>query len=271
MNASCSICLDLLSGSVSSTVCGHVFHDECLQNWLKEKKLCPQCRSSVNAPSLIKLYFTNSYPKKVPTTLEEFEKKYEIMKKQLEDAQREQKIQEEKAFDLEKREKELRDKNKELDDSFARMASNEKKMSLRISQLESSLKNKSDALLKKIAEHLRVKDDFKKFKQDTDLTIQGLESGLLVKNLEVVNLQGSVETFTLEKIIQERKLDKEIFIKNLALFNQNLKLENLTRENQKSKKELMALKWKDIYNDNLHAKFDKLNFEILDIKEKLNS
>jgi hypothetical protein len=46
----CLICLsDInlnkgLNVDVLHTICGHVFHNECLKKWLQEKKQCPKCR-----------------------------------------------------------------------------------------------------------------------------------------------------------------------------------------------------------------------------------
>ncbi|XP_050525112.1 E3 ubiquitin-protein ligase TRAIP-like isoform X2 [Daktulosphaira vitifoliae] len=64
MLASCSICGDVFTGihpeSVHSTPCGHVFHHECLMQWLQRSQTCPHCRSRVLEKQVIKLYFHNN-------------------------------------------------------------------------------------------------------------------------------------------------------------------------------------------------------------------
>ncbi len=46
----CSICIDTFSqtSDVIQLECNHVFHDECIKQWLKTSKTCPVCRKSVN-------------------------------------------------------------------------------------------------------------------------------------------------------------------------------------------------------------------------------
>jgi len=36
--------------------CGHCFHNDCLQKWLKDHKKCPQCRATCSDKSLIRLF-----------------------------------------------------------------------------------------------------------------------------------------------------------------------------------------------------------------------
>eukprot|EP00123_Amoebidium_parasiticum_P002118 comp13358_c1_seq1/m.8814 comp13358_c1_seq1/g.8814 ORF comp13358_c1_seq1/g.8814 comp13358_c1_seq1/m.8814 type:complete len:439 (-) comp13358_c1_seq1:229-1545(-) len=44
----CPICLEALSGRLSATSCGHVFHTYCLERWLQTNKNCPQCKGPVS-------------------------------------------------------------------------------------------------------------------------------------------------------------------------------------------------------------------------------
>lgn len=47
MDQNCSICTDhLLSPSefISACSCGHVYHERCLQTWIKTSRTCPTCR-----------------------------------------------------------------------------------------------------------------------------------------------------------------------------------------------------------------------------------
>lgn len=49
----CSICLTDIRDTVGSeifisrTKCGHFFHKNCLEEWIKKRKNCPVCRSKV--------------------------------------------------------------------------------------------------------------------------------------------------------------------------------------------------------------------------------
>lgn len=46
----CSICIDKFSKSsdVIQLECNHIFHEECIKQWLKTSKTCPVCRKRVN-------------------------------------------------------------------------------------------------------------------------------------------------------------------------------------------------------------------------------
>ncbi|KAI8905359.1 hypothetical protein DFJ77DRAFT_479199 [Powellomyces hirtus] len=48
--AKCTVCLsEYESGdSLKGTPCAHWFHDECLEEWLKQSKTCPICRTKIN-------------------------------------------------------------------------------------------------------------------------------------------------------------------------------------------------------------------------------
>jgi hypothetical protein len=45
-NDVCSICL--CEGTNHKLMCGHSFHPDCIQSWLKRDNTCPYCRKSVN-------------------------------------------------------------------------------------------------------------------------------------------------------------------------------------------------------------------------------
>jgi hypothetical protein len=51
----CSICFDTMSnnGPLRTTPCGHKFHSECLNTWLRTKNTCPLCRTQVQAPVIV--------------------------------------------------------------------------------------------------------------------------------------------------------------------------------------------------------------------------
>ncbi|KAM0830507.1 hypothetical protein ACQ4PT_066160 [Festuca glaucescens] len=47
--ALCAICKGLLAGGEKCRrlVCGHVYHAECVDPWLRRKTICPLCRAKV--------------------------------------------------------------------------------------------------------------------------------------------------------------------------------------------------------------------------------
>ena len=50
MSISCSVCIEdinLYNQTVSVLKCGHVFHLDCLQQWFRTSKTCPECRDRV--------------------------------------------------------------------------------------------------------------------------------------------------------------------------------------------------------------------------------
>jgi len=49
-SAICSICLDDYSDpeiKLNKLPCHHVFHKECIQEWLKNNDTCPECRTEI--------------------------------------------------------------------------------------------------------------------------------------------------------------------------------------------------------------------------------
>ncbi len=50
--AYCSICISSLINDISKLSCNHSFHEKCINEWLKLKKSCPLCRTSIIIPNL---------------------------------------------------------------------------------------------------------------------------------------------------------------------------------------------------------------------------
>ena len=60
MDFGCSTCLETFTSKcvVSTTPCGHVFHRECITNWLQNENTCPQCREACTSDQIIKTFFS---------------------------------------------------------------------------------------------------------------------------------------------------------------------------------------------------------------------
>ncbi|KAF7023958.1 hypothetical protein CFC21_036380 [Triticum aestivum] len=48
----CPICLDQEGATTAwkETVCGHIFHERCVERWLQAKGSCPMCRLQLQQP-----------------------------------------------------------------------------------------------------------------------------------------------------------------------------------------------------------------------------
>ncbi|XP_030558404.1 E3 ubiquitin-protein ligase TRAIP isoform X1 [Drosophila novamexicana] len=59
LNLNCVICAELFSHSddVYVTTCGHMFHHNCLMQWLERSKTCPQCRNKCTTRNIWRVYF----------------------------------------------------------------------------------------------------------------------------------------------------------------------------------------------------------------------
>ena len=44
--ADCAICLDRLPADFYRTTCNHLFHEQCIEQWLTRHTTCPLCRDS---------------------------------------------------------------------------------------------------------------------------------------------------------------------------------------------------------------------------------
>ena len=63
MNISCSTCLESFTPycDISATPCGHVFHTDCINEWMKnEREECGKCRRRCANDQIIKLYFSEN-------------------------------------------------------------------------------------------------------------------------------------------------------------------------------------------------------------------
>ena len=62
MSVQCSICLERLNFSydvISVTECGHMFHNNCLTQWISETPNCPECRKQINSRNIVRRLYAN--------------------------------------------------------------------------------------------------------------------------------------------------------------------------------------------------------------------
>ena len=62
MSVQCSICLERLNFSydvISATECGHIFHNNCLTQWISENPNCPECRKQINSRNIVRRLYAN--------------------------------------------------------------------------------------------------------------------------------------------------------------------------------------------------------------------
>ncbi|CAK71034.1 unnamed protein product (macronuclear) [Paramecium tetraurelia] len=45
--SNCIICLEKITDKYIVLQCDHSYHKECIDNWVKQKPICPMCRSSI--------------------------------------------------------------------------------------------------------------------------------------------------------------------------------------------------------------------------------
>lgn len=63
-NDNCSICYEELEDSYKTT-CNHIFHEKCINTWLKSNSTCPLCRANLKIP-IVDLVLPPSIVRSVP-------------------------------------------------------------------------------------------------------------------------------------------------------------------------------------------------------------
>ncbi|KAI9577671.1 natterin-4-like [Glossina fuscipes] len=68
LNVLCAICSEYFRKNdniYATTVCGHVFHHQCLYRWLAISNTCPQCRSSCHRRRVHRIFLNFSEPSEI--------------------------------------------------------------------------------------------------------------------------------------------------------------------------------------------------------------
>lgn len=64
MKVECVICLDDFTSDgeskIQTPICGHLFHENCINAWLNNNPSCPQCRLAINRKSLRFVHLTST-------------------------------------------------------------------------------------------------------------------------------------------------------------------------------------------------------------------
>lgn len=85
MSFACVICLDCLNSkhSIVATDCGHVFHLECLSEWIQKSRTCPECRGTFPGGNQFKKIFPNETEDQ--RNMEALESQLSLLQKDLDD------------------------------------------------------------------------------------------------------------------------------------------------------------------------------------------
>lgn len=76
MSYGCSVCQESFGDSDSSvTNCGHVYHHQCIIDWINRNRSCPSCRSFC-APSHLKRIYFSSVIEDKPIRLYDYDRDY---------------------------------------------------------------------------------------------------------------------------------------------------------------------------------------------------
>ena len=92
MHVHCPTCLELFTteDDLRSPPCGHVFHQECIQEWLRNKRgsgdgpNCPQCRKPTALNSLMKIYLAEADVVSQEDRDRDFERKLDDLERKIE-------------------------------------------------------------------------------------------------------------------------------------------------------------------------------------------
>lgn len=58
----CSVCLQEfdINATIRTTICSHIFHSQCLDQWCIKNLICPMCRTDLSPGNILLLRSQNS-------------------------------------------------------------------------------------------------------------------------------------------------------------------------------------------------------------------
>nr|CAB3267213.1 E3 ubiquitin-protein ligase TRAIP-like [Phallusia mammillata] len=272
LKGSCVICTDYFDKNkdISVTNCGHVFHAECLAEWIRHQKTCPQCRTRTTQKQIIEKIFLN--------VTEETEENLDplAMRNQLNEAE----------CDARK----LRSENRKLHDSLKVMEDSKDNLTMSIKKLKKEVQKERNTL--------------QLFKSDMEIMKNEVQDARLAKE-KVKELRSRLKLLErVEIVLNGRKSDVDDMIsqytnnsgnspelKQLALVCVSLKQEFETVKQAKNKASIdLAKLRKDVHRkeemllnkasiieglestvNNLQKSEDSLTNENISLKRKLKA
>ncbi|XP_059058770.1 E3 ubiquitin-protein ligase TRAIP-like [Achroia grisella] len=187
MHIVCTICSDLVNQAenIYGTKCGHLFHYQCLAQWLERSKSCPQCRHKVTDRCMFRIYPTISN--------ENTGDDVATLNSRLDDALLQ--LRQQKAARKEKEDK-LAALTVDLKKNIDLLTACEKKLISRDSAV-SALKEQLEYVKIQNKETQRLKDENESLKKNMQ-TLNGLQKVLNATNEEVEEmLQGYTDVRTI--------------------------------------------------------------------------
>ncbi|CAH0730761.1 unnamed protein product, partial [Brenthis ino] len=180
MHILCTICSDLVNQAenIHVTKCGHVFHYQCLSQWISRSKSCPQCRNKVTDKCTYRLYLTISNESTGDDAA--------TLQSRLDDAQLQ--LRQQKASFKENEEK-LLTIEKELKKNIALLKATEKKLDSKESAV-SALKDQLEYVKIQNRETQKLKEENESLRNKMQ-TLSGMEKVLNATSDEVEQMLES--------------------------------------------------------------------------------
>ncbi|XP_041982628.1 E3 ubiquitin-protein ligase TRAIP-like [Aricia agestis] len=180
MHILCTICSDLINqaDNIQVTKCGHIFHYQCLIQWIVRSKSCPQCRNKVTEKCMFRMYPTisNENTGDDVTTLQS----------RLDDAQLQ--LRQQKASSKELEEK-INSLDLELKKNIGVLKATEKKLDSKEAAV-TSLKEQLDYVKIQNRETQKLKEENESLKKNIQL-LNGLQKVLNATSSEVEQMLAS--------------------------------------------------------------------------------
>ncbi|XP_076664919.1 E3 ubiquitin-protein ligase trul-1 isoform X2 [Andrena cerasifolii] len=234
MNVVCSICKDQLvqTDNIFYTRCSHVFHYNCLNQWLERSKSCPQCREKVTQNRIHRLYFTFSNNERVEPHTSTLQERIDNLK-----------------FKILLKEKDIqhsRSKNLTLEKQNVGLRQEVRKVETEI--------GKQNCVIHELREHTKYHDNLKK---ELDQLKHRVEK---MKPIETL-LRGPISDVS--KMVGNSR-DPEILIKYISVMKKEL-IEILGKRKQSS----MTIKSLQEEVTKVKAKCDSMLEERMELEEKV--